>query len=495
MIQIPFRWLGPARTTFFLSLLLSALAVNTATIDRDGILYVHTAQAFLEGGFSQAHASFNWPFLPIFMALAAKLTGLDLVQAGYLLNALFMAGTCALMVASVQGGHEKLGWWAALVVLAIPGFNEYRDGLTREYGAWFFIMLSFWLAIIWESRLNVWRALLVQFALGMAALFRPEAVAFFPALIAWQFFSSPYPGGQWRALFLASLPLLGTAFLVALYFGKFSESANQIFARLLSDIGRISTDRFNAKADVLASGIIEYSRHNAATILFWGSLALIPIKFITKLKLLFIPLLFLRFDTETRQQLKPFALFFWSLLAHLIVLSIFVLDLQFIAGRYIGPMLLFSTPFIAFGLHSVLQFRQKWQKPAILLLALMSIANVHVLSTPKTHFKEAGLWLKQHIASPEKVYINSSRSAFHADWHKIPVDIRNNQQAIAEAAATGRFEYYVIELSNDDPPPEPWISKADLQLIQEFKHGSGSRIIILQPRILLQGQGYQVPAQ
>ena len=76
--------LTPTRVAFFASLILSFAAWMTSTINRDGMLYVDTARIFLDQGFAAAKASFQWPFISIFIALSAKLTGLPLEAAGYL---------------------------------------------------------------------------------------------------------------------------------------------------------------------------------------------------------------------------------------------------------------------------------------------------------------------------------------------------------------------------------------------------------------------------
>ena len=48
------RWLTPVTAAFAGSLLLSLVARLGSTINRDGMLYIHTAQAFLDGGFAAA---------------------------------------------------------------------------------------------------------------------------------------------------------------------------------------------------------------------------------------------------------------------------------------------------------------------------------------------------------------------------------------------------------------------------------------------------------
>ena len=200
---------GPRATVFLASLLLSLVAARQGTINRDGMFYVQTARDFLEGGFGAAYATFHWPFLSILMAVVSQLTGLGLEASGLLLNGLFLAGACSLLVACAGRMFPEAVWPIGLVLLALPGFNGYRDELLREYGGWFFVMLSFWLAMRWSDFPRWPLALAVQLSLLAASLFRTEALAFFPALILWQLFEAP-AGERWRRLaMIAGLPVIG----------------------------------------------------------------------------------------------------------------------------------------------------------------------------------------------------------------------------------------------------------------------------------------------
>ena len=211
--------LSPVQAAFLGSLILSLIAVlSTPTINRDGILYVETARIFLQDGLSAAFKSFNWPFLPILMAVVSKLTGLGLEITGRLLNALFMGGACALTVSIARKKNPEIAWATCLVVLALPGMNHYREELLREYGCWFFVMLALWLAQRWSNQPR-WRgAFVVQAALGTAALFRPEALALFPALIAWQWFEAPSDERRLRLMMLGALPFAAACLVLAFAF-------------------------------------------------------------------------------------------------------------------------------------------------------------------------------------------------------------------------------------------------------------------------------------
>ncbi|MFC5303167.1 glycosyltransferase family 39 protein [Azospira restricta] len=483
-LRIP-PWLTPVRATFLASLLLSLVARLGSTLNRDGMLYVKGAQAFLDGGFTAAREVFNWPFLSIAMAVVGRLTGLGPETAGYLLNALFMAGACALMVACIARRTPELSWLGAFVVLALPGLNEYRNELLREYGCWFFVMLAFWLALRWAERPRWPSALALQAALGGAALFRPEALALFPALLLWQLAGAPRAERGRRLLMLGGLPLAGGIALAALYVSGGLAGGG----RLAEDLGRFRLARFDAKAQALASALVVdareqlvvFAQEQARTILLFGSLALVPLKVLQKLGLFVVPLAFALFGRAARPALGRHPLFAWGIAAHLLVLAVFVVDLQFLAGRYVGLILLFSTPFAAAGLAAMLQHRPRWRITVFIGMALLALANVVSTSPGKTHLVDAGRWLAANVADPSTVYIDSGRTAYHAGWQTAAVAERNQRPAVEKAVAEERYALYVLEHSRKDAPLEDWLAKTGLRVVTRFEHPNRDAVIIAAP--------------
>ncbi|MBI2307248.1 MAG: hypothetical protein HYU78_08085 [Rhodocyclales bacterium] len=470
-------WLTPVRAVFLGSLLLSLIARLGSTLNRDGMLYVKGAQAFLDGGFAAAREVFNWPFLSIAMAVVAKITGLGLENAGHLLNAFFMAGACALTVACVERRQAELAWLAALVALALPGLNEYRNELLREYGCWFFVILSLWLALRWSESPRWASAVAVQAALGAAALFRPEALALFPALLAWQFVAAPRADRRRRLLMLGALPIAGAAALLALYLGGHLSNGN----RLADDLGRLSASRFDAKAQALASALIAYAREQARTILLFGSLALVPLKVLQKLGIFVVPLAFVFVSRQARPTFSRHPLFAWGIAAHLLVLAVFVVDLQFLAGRYVGLILLFSTPFVAAGLSLMLQRYPRWRPVLLVGAGLLMFANVVSTGPGKTHLVDAGGWLAGNGAESTRTYIDSGRTAYHAGWQKAKIATRNQRAEVEQAIAEGRYELYVLEHSRKDAPVEDWLTQAGLRVVKRFDHPNGDAVIVAAP--------------
>lgn len=479
-----FEALGPRTTVFLSSLLLSLVAARQGTINRDGMLYVETARSFLDGGFAAAQAVYQWPFLPILMAFIAQATGLGLEASGQVLNALFLAGACALLVACAGRLFAETVWPVALVLLALPGFNGYRDELLREYGGWFFIMLSFWLALRWADRPRWLPALAVQLALVAAALFRPEALAFFAALILWQFFEAP-AGERWRRLaMIGGLPALGLAALAALYAaGKFTS------LNLSTDLRHFGLTRFNARAAAMAPAFLDYARDQARTVLFFGSLAIVPLKFVGKLGIFVLPLLYAFRGQTLRAMLGRSRLFAWAFLVHALVLCVFVLGMQFLSGRYLGLLVAFAAPLTGYGLWRLMQRFPAWKIPMVLLAVLVMVANVVSSGPAKRHFVEAGAWLAKNASPSPRVYNESSRAAYYAGWRFTRKPAPEDRSGLAPGLEQGSYDLVVLEVSRKEADAGRLLQELKLAEVARFAHPNGDAVIVARP------QPAAVPAQ
>jgi hypothetical protein len=475
-LRLP-AWVTPVSAAFFGSLLLTLIAHHNKSINFDGILYVHAALEFLDNGFDAAKKIFGWPFLPILMALVAKLTGLGPEYAGYLLNTLFMAGTCALLVACVGRTWPEIAWLTCLAVLSLPGLNEYRHELLREYGCWFFVMLGFWLALRWTENPRWKTALAVQASIGTAALFRPEALVLFAALFFWQAWQAPRAERVRRLLMIGALPVLGGILLLALYLGGGIPRGS----RLADELQRFSLSSFEFKAQALAAALIVYAKGNAGTILFVGSLAVVPLKIIHKLGLFLLPLVFIVFSGQLRPVLARFSLFAWGIAACLLVLVVFVIDLQFLQGRYVGLVLLFSAPFVGFGLWQMMQRYPRWRVLIVLLAGLMMIINLKALGPGRDYYVEAGAWLSSNIKDASRVYNENTRMLHYARWYKTEHIDKKNRDSIGKVLAEKKYDYFVFDVSPRDPPIQPWLEQNGLRLLKRFDRADGEGIVVAVP--------------
>lgn len=470
-----------ANAAFAGSLVLTLMAFSSnSVLNRDGMLYIRTAQAFIDGGLWAAKATFAWPFVSIVIGGFSSVTGLALESSGYVLNAFFMAGTCALMVSAVGGRQPEVAWPVCLVVSAIPGLNEYRDELLREYGCWFFCMLAFWAALRWSQQPNWPAAILIHGSLAAAALYRPEALALSAAIFGWQIVEAPV-AERWRRLaMVGALPALAGLLLVSLYFAGLLAEDN----RLVTDLGRVSIARFDAKAQILGSGLIEYAREGAKEILLFGSLALIPIKVVQKAGPFALLLGVLFYFREVRTAIARHSLFVWGIAAHATILAVFVIDLQFLAGRYVGLILLFLAPFAGSGMLLLMERHPRFSLPLVVACIAAMIVNVTSIGGGKEYFVEAGQWLARNANESLRIYIDSERTAYYAGWSQVRLATRKDLRALDDALKGEEYDLLVVEVSRKDLQTKDLVRKSQLQVSQRFGNGRGDTVLVIRPAVV-----------
>lgn len=477
------RSIGPLRAAFVGSLLLSWIALSGSLINRDGIYYVDAARAMLEHGFALQRHGIDWQFLSMLMAGLSAVTGLAPETSGHLLNALLMGGACSLLVAIVRQRLPEAAWAACLVVLAMPAYNGYRGELLREFGFWFFCLLAFRLAMRWEDAAPRWReAIACQLALGIAALFRLEAVAFYPALMLWQAFAAP-PGQRLRrALMLGSLPLAGAALagmlvgsgLVVLpnRVGYYLEAANPL--RTLQIIGeaagRMSEHVFPFK----------YSREEAGYILFFGLLSIIPMKFLKMAGVFVVPLVYAFVARPAKAALSRWQPLPWAFLAYLLVLVAFVTHQFFLVGRYVSLLNLLAVPVAAAGLVLLMQRFPRWKMVMMALALLTMAANVVSFSPKKTHIVEAGRWLGANAHDASRVGVDNARIAYYAGW-RVSQAVSQDRAALGAALAQKRIDMVAVEAPRKDDGVEKWLAAYRLQPVQRFANKAGDAVIVAVP--------------
>jgi hypothetical protein len=265
--------------------------------------------------------------------------------------------------------------------------------------------------------------------------------------------------------------------LLALYLGGYLPSGS----RLAGEFARISSARFDAKAQALAAALIEYARGQARTILLFGSLALVPLKLVQKTGPFIIPLVFLLLARQCRPGLSRYPLFTWGIVAHLLVLMAFVIDLQFLAGRYVGLVLLLAAPFIGTGLWLLIQRYPRWRHVIVGVAVLAALANVVSTGQAKTHYVAAGSWLAENATETARVYVESGRAAHYAGWYKIKPAERNRREKLAVEIRQGRYDLLVLEVSRKDPPLDDWLAQMGLRVVQRFEHTNRDAVVIAAP--------------
>lgn len=475
----------PLTVVFIASLLLSLISLaGLVGPNRDGMLYVETANIFNEEGLAAAKANFDWVFLPIAIALFSRLSGLETELAGYVLNAFLLAGAAASLVAITRRQFPAATTAAVFAVIALPGLNEYRFDLIRENGYWFLCLLAVVAALRWRDNRTWTNALLPQLCLGGAALFRVEAIVFLPALALWSL-TVEAPGARGRlrhAAQLSSLTLLAAAVVGPYLLLHGVELARRLTEYLAAVDPAAEKTKFAAATTALATALPTYSADEVNSILLFGLLSIIPIKWLEMLGIFLIPLAYALRPSRFRERLAAWSLSGYLFVTYLLVLTAFVTYQLFLTGRYVSFLAILTLPLIAVGLHDLVTRWPRLKWPVIALCVLLALSHVISLSKDKkTQFREAGQWLASQPQMQESIYLDSPRTGYYAGktYRKLR-HLSLTREQIEEAARNGQFTYYVFEVRRKDKALEPWIASLGLREIQRFSNQTGDAVVIFQ---------------
>ncbi len=487
LIANAFRFFGfaqripPVSLAFVASLLLSAVAVSgTILVGRDAALYLHIAEQVLEQGPGVARTLFDWPWFSLLLAGSNWLLGLPLEQVAYLWCALFMAGICALLVAISERTFSGSGYWACLVVLSVPAFNQFRYEILREFGFWFFCILALWLTLKWFERADWKSAALLQLAIVAGALFRLEAVFLMPVLA---FCLAPELNTRQAWARLLQVSVLPIACLLAILILALagSEPPTARFAIYWSLLDPQSVLKsLDALGKGLAQGgLQEHGQEDANRIVFFGLSAFIVSKFFALCGPFAVPFLYPASWLAVRdfwQRLRPFA---WAWLLYFCILQLFFLRSGFLNSRYISFLNLLAVPLLSAILVALVRRFPRYAKLFVGLALLVMLANVISLSAKKTHYLEASAWIQQHTQPSDTIYYDDSRIAYYAGRGYPRRRMPQELLMAAEPDYLRSVRYFVISAKEDDPVLKDWLAGQGKRLLGSFANRKGEMILIL----------------
>lgn len=480
VLMFRLKALSPVQLAFFGSLLLSMVAVlGSAIIDRDAALYMAVAQQIIDQGPKVAFKLFDWPGFLFLLAGTHVLLHLPLELCAYLWCALFMAGTCALLVDVVRQKVPSASYWACLVVLAMPAFNQFRYDILREFGFWFFSILTLWLAFRWQARGGWGRAVLIHLAVLAAVVFRLEAVLLLPALLLWQIsISGMRTAGREHVLQLIALPLLvGALAVLALLVlgGVFSE-------RVMYYLGMLDPRHVFSSFNTLASQFGDsltnkYSRDEAGRIIFFGMLASLFIMFVKALGPFSVPFFFRRSGAAIQVYWREFRPFAWAGLLYVAVLMLFYVREQFLISRYVSFLNVLVVPLAAIALMYFAERFARMGKVLVVIALLVMVSNVLSLGAQKDHYIKAGAWVAEHVEPGASVYYDDGRIGYYAGrGYSIPTITREDAMSVAHA---GEYRYFLIEAHGDEPWLQSWLVQQHKQVLGKFANRKGATVLAI----------------
>jgi len=417
------------RLLFVVSMLLSVwLVLMDPVLNRDAILYLRAADAYLEHGFAAAMALYDRPFLPILFGHLHDLTGLRMDLAALLVLGLLYSLLVIVFVAIVRllGGSREVQLLAALLILVHPEINAYRSSIVRDPGFWAFALLAVYALLRYARDPGIMLGLWWFLALLVATLFRFEAL--FLVALGPLFLLGAIPGrrGLRVALPLWVPPMILGALVYVLVLGR-APADEEWFPHISYYFQQAASWRtqFDVASTAIADHLLAFTSVVDAPVAAFG--ALLAVLIITIARALMWPVLALWIVGRwcggglhwTRAQ-------HWLVWGHvaicLLYLSLFLLVNRFVIERYTGllvVLLLLPLPFWIDALWR--RYGALTRVLLVLLLAGLCVDTLHNSNYRKGFIADGTDWIRRNAPVNAPLLSNEPHLAYFSDR---PVDFQ-----------------------------------------------------------------------
>ncbi|MBC2694541.1 MAG: hypothetical protein HF982_04545 [Desulfobacteraceae bacterium] len=427
-----------------LSLITLFIAVNTQNpINKDGILYLQTAEVFANNGWQEAMQHYPWPFYSILIAWLSKLTHLSFENSTYVLNAALLVIIVTSFISLIKelGGSRTVQFIGAFIILSHPKLHHYQHYIVRGFGYWAFSLLALLHFIRFYKYLKWRHALGWGIFIAAAILFRPEGLVFccFGPLVLLFRKDTVLWSKLGNTLKAYSFNIITISIIIAWWLnmpnqdisqlGRLSEFWNQLQNGLI-----LLSTNINEKAVIISQTVLhEYSKKWDLTMVISGLSGIYLYKLVETLW----PVHTLLFGHAFRKKLMPAEkgikkIIIYFTILNLVIPAIFLGQQFFVLNRFLIPASLLLLLWTPFSLH---YFMQKWLDKKtvfknnfafpILSLAFL-IMFVYAFIPPnqsKAYIVSAGTWLKQNMLQQSKLYANNSQLSYYAGKKFIEWDV------------------------------------------------------------------------
>ncbi len=446
-------------------------------LNRDGYLYLFTADQFVEGGFSAAMAVYNWPFLSIVIAFVHMLTGLSIELSGRLLVTAVLTWLIDTLIRiSFQLKNDiRMPMATALILLCSPFINEYRSELIRDPFAWAFVFYGMYSLFCYVRTGSMVSSCVAQVSFMLAVLFRVEAIIFL-LLPTISIFLCEKKNGNVFYKFVHANSLFATCAIiggsiVALYAEDFLSDG-----KLIQQIGQyLSADfvfgNIGGHLSFLQNSFLPpWSDDYALGFLISGLCFVLAAKTISGFNVIyFLIFAFLRkkrcLDINGRQKLILLAFSVMSL----IPITWFMMNQLFVSTRYAGFLILlgFLVMGVLYGLEMVASPSGKTVKVVSVLLCLLLIRELVGIDQNKMNYVQAGAWVKENIAKECGFLASDSRIGYLAGRGYLSTVQRLPEKTV-------RDDYQgcsVVVVVDGDDKLQTYASDHDAELVKSFDSG------------------------
>ena len=472
-----------------ISLLLSLwLMLIDPIINRDAIIYLRTAEAYLGDGLLASFAIFDRPFLPIIMALLHQITGLSLLHCGLLLSAVFYALLSTVFVSIVRllGGDRKVQIIAAIVILSHPSIAAGRDSIMRDAPFWAFSLLAFRALLLYLRQATLkhniqWFSLVV-----IATLFRFEGL-FFAVLAPLAVFAAADHSHRLRiSLRLLALPVATITIveIAILSIQAGMAPGSQLFPDIAKYVDKLFAfpQDFAGIAATTGDALLVFTAREDANIAAIAGLTAVLLAHLGRAIMWPYVIVLVWGRVQNLGKLIPRQsrrLLNAHVVIGLIYLSLFMLINRFMLERYSHIVTIFVALYLPFILATALaQDRKLLLKIlAILVLVGMFIDVVGSQGNRKIYKRDASQWLVANTAKDATILSNSKYIAYFSDrktdWRNLGGITFRAADLNTKPALWCGVDYIVVKVKTEEF--DQWQAFLEKNKLLELKAFSGER--------------------
>lgn len=485
------------------SFLLSAwIAYREVLINPDAICYLQSAAVIGAGGLRKAMnlcPQAQWPLYSVLIYSLSFLTQLPLLVSAFIWDALFSAISVMTFIAIVRelGGHRRVLWLSAWVILLAHQFNSIRQYLIRDHGFLAFYLLSLYLLLRYVKLPRWTTALAWGASLLLATLFRIEGAVFL-VLIPWLtwFMPSLSPVKRTKAFLQLNLIALACGLTVFGWLIFHPEISLASLGRLqdlvfqLFHAGSLAWQRFEIAANAFGHSVLAAESMADANLVF--SLSVImwyAVRVLTNLSLIYSGLVIYAWwrrampsSSSERRILAGY------IAVNILVTSVFLAQHLFLSKRYLIALSLVFMLWVPFALDRLIRNWENKEGPAWLLplclsfWIISSLGGIFDFGYSKIYMRHAGDWLAENLPGTATLYSNDYQLMYYSQHFGNDIFQKVKEYSDPNALRWGRWKNYdYIALRLDR---KTLVEKSDLlkemgsYTVQIFKNKRNDQVVI-----------------
>ena len=440
--------------TALVSLCLSLFACYNSNINNDGILYLYSAEAYLQDKLATIAPYNNQPFFSIIIAYVHVATSLSFESIAYLLNGLLLIilFDMLLLISKKMLPNNQQIAIAAIILLCFQSLNEYREFVIRDFGYWAFASLALYRFIIFTEQPRLKNATYWQLAATLAFLFRIEGVFILLGLPFYLFIVHPPKIAVFH--YLKAHYLLIAATIAMIIMVSFNANMPSIFYKIERGYQEVLPNTvhiFNKKALIIATQVLS-SEGNMGE---YGPLALgsilitiLVFKIIKAMSLSYIGLFALSCWQNKKRQIVPYqGLVVYFVLLTIIPLAMSLFISYLLSTRYtmmtLVSLLLLMLPRLIRLIEETWTTRNKTLLGIIVTVLLIGLADGVTSSRPKPYIKDIAIWASNNLPKNITILTNNRVIDYYYESRRAVTD--THYKTGMEKIKKNRFGDYTFE--------------------------------------------------